>query len=278
MADAEAIPGEVHAVRALDGVEISYEALGKGEPVVFLHGSFVGRGAFTRQRSVLGRHFRLLLISSRGHDGSSATLPDEFGFWTSEVHDVQAVLDAENLSRVRLVAHSTGGATACALALQHPERIARLALIEPTLFPLLPPMVYRRINDLLSAVIDAFESSEEALGWQRMMELVGGTRWQTLSEEKRARAVEAMSPYSSLLPHHARALLNFPVSADDVRALTVPTLLFYGTESLFFEPAISASLRALRGDIRQVQVENAGHNVHNDQADQVNAELLDFLR
>ncbi len=107
---------EVRTTPATDGVILEYEAVGKGPPVVLLHGGFVGRGTFSRQRSALAKHFRLLLVSSRGHDGTDGALPATFGFATSEVEDICAILHAEGVDRTHLIGHSTGGATAFAFA------------------------------------------------------------------------------------------------------------------------------------------------------------------
>jgi hypothetical protein len=71
--DASAV---VRSTVAPDGAKIFYEVVGKGPAITMLHGSFVGRGAFSRQLSTLGKQFRLLLATSRGHDGTVSNSPD----------------------------------------------------------------------------------------------------------------------------------------------------------------------------------------------------------
>ena len=277
MTNSQGILGEVRSTIAPDGITIRYEVVGQGPPVAFLHGSFVGRSAFSRQRSALGKQFRLLLISSRGHDGTDGALPSHFGFASSEIEDVCAVLNAEEIVRTHLVGHSTGGATAVALAQHCPERIARMVLIEPTLYPLLPPPVYQQVSRVLLGITAAIESSDEPAAWRGMMEFAGGDKWLALDETKKAQTIDALTPFSPLLKPHAQHLLNFPISDEDVRKLQVPTLLFYGDDSLFFESALSTRLRSLRADFRQVHVKDSGHNVQRDQPDLVNAEILHFF-
>jgi pimeloyl-ACP methyl ester carboxylesterase len=62
-----------------------------------------------------------------------------------------------------------------------------------------------------------------------------------------------------------------------VQTCALPIFLVYGDDSVFFEPAISARFKSLRADFQQIQVENSGHNVHHDQADLVNDEILKFF-
>jgi pimeloyl-ACP methyl ester carboxylesterase len=267
----------IRSAIAPDGSEIFYQVVGQGPTITFLHGSFVGRGAFTRQLSALGEQFRLLLITSRGHDGTDVTLPADFSFSTTEIEDVCAVLNAENVAQTHLVAHSTGGATAFALARDRPERVNRMVLIEPTLHQLLPTEVYQQVSQEASPIIAASEASDEVAAWQGMMEHAGGDKWRSLDETMKLRIVNGLRPLSPLLAPHFRQLLNFSVSEDDVRQLQAPTLLFYGDDSVFFEPVISARFASLRADILQIRVENSGHNVHHDQADLVNEEILKFF-
>src|SRR6185436_3127657 len=95
---------EKRSVAASDGVEIEYEVLGKGPPMLLVHGGFAGRFTFSRQRSFAER-YRLIIPSSRGHDGTDGTLPSSFGFATSEVDDLQAVLQAEGVNRAHFMGH-----------------------------------------------------------------------------------------------------------------------------------------------------------------------------
>src|SRR5947207_3414 len=126
--------GEMRSVAAPAGVKIEYEVVGAGKPVVLLHGGFAGRSTFSRQRS-LAEHYRLILPSSRGHDRTDGTLPPAYGFDTSEVDDVCAVLKAEGVDRTHLIGHSSGGATAFAFARRFPQQVDHLVLICPTSAP-----------------------------------------------------------------------------------------------------------------------------------------------
>ena len=132
------LTAEKRSVAASDGVEIEYEVLGAGPPILLVHGGFAGRSTFSRQHS-LAERYRLIIPSSRGHDGTDGRLPVSFGFATTEVDDLHAVLEAEGVSRAHMLGHSTGGATAFAFARRSPVHVDHLVLIEPTLLPILPP-------------------------------------------------------------------------------------------------------------------------------------------
>ena len=46
----------IKTISASDGVQLEYEVLGTGEPLVMLHGVFAGRGAFSRQRELADQY------------------------------------------------------------------------------------------------------------------------------------------------------------------------------------------------------------------------------
>ena len=66
---------DVLKTHSADGVELQYEILGEGPPLVLLHGGLVGRSAFSRMREDIAKVFTMILPSSRGHDGTDLTLP-----------------------------------------------------------------------------------------------------------------------------------------------------------------------------------------------------------
>ena len=67
------------------------------------------------------------------------------------------------------------------------------------------------------------------------------------------------------------------MSAEDLQHLAPPALLFYAGRSLDWEHCIAERFRELRPDIRQILIEDAGHNMHIQRAERVNAALLGFL-
>ena len=251
-------------------------SLGAGAPLVLLHGGFAGRFTFSRQRS-LAERYRLIIPSSRGHDGTDGTLPPSFGFDTSEVDDLHAVLQAEGVSRTHVVGHSTGGATAFALTRRSPERVDHLVLIEPTLLQILRRSEREPVAQLFLSIIDLDRREGGVAALRAIIEWSGGEAWRKLDEQTKGSRLQALAPLAQLVVPHGQGLLALPVSEDDVRSLRVPTLLVYGTSSFNPHPAIRDRWRQLRPDIQMIVAEGAGHNVHRDKPDVVNSAILSFL-
>lgn len=111
------------------GVLIYYKALGKGQPLVILHG---GPGAshdyFLPYLLPLARTNRVILIDERG-SGRSEKIENPSGYTVENmVEDVEAVRQTLGLGKVSLLGHSCGGVLAQAYALKYQEYLTSLIL------------------------------------------------------------------------------------------------------------------------------------------------------
>ena len=132
-AQATPAPSNVYAVQEgfvdAHGVMIYYKILGRGEPLLIVHG---GPGAshdyFLPYLLPLARHNKLIFIDERG-SGRSEKLEDPSGYTIENmVEDVEAVRQALGLGKVSLLGHSYGGALAEAYALKYQRNLTHLIL------------------------------------------------------------------------------------------------------------------------------------------------------
>lgn len=98
-----------------------------GDPVLAVHG-ITGFGARFERTAALVPERRWLCPDLRGHGRSTSVPP-----WRTEDHvdDLLAVLDAHEVERADVVAHSFGGHLALHLLAAAPERVGRLVLLDP---------------------------------------------------------------------------------------------------------------------------------------------------
>ncbi len=127
-ASASVFPIESGFVDA-NGVLIYYEALGKGEPLLIVHG---GPGAshdyFLPYLLPLARTNRVIFIDERG-SGKSEKLEDPKGYTVENmVEDVEAVRDHLGLGKISLLGHSYGGVLAQAYAFKYQANLSHLIL------------------------------------------------------------------------------------------------------------------------------------------------------
>lgn len=113
------------------GIATNHHDVGTGDPVVLIHGSGPGVSAWANWRLVLPRlsdRFRVIApdMVGFGFTDRPADIRYDLDTWVGQV---VGLLDALGLARVHLVGNSFGGAVALAMAIRHPERVRRLALM-----------------------------------------------------------------------------------------------------------------------------------------------------
>jgi proline iminopeptidase len=121
----------VTTTRTINGVVIFERRIGRGHPVVVLHG---GPGASHDyllpgfDALAVGRE--LIYYDQRGGGRSPVDRDVPVG-WREQVADLEALRAAWGLDRLTLAGYSWGAMLALLYAIQHPGRVARLALVSP---------------------------------------------------------------------------------------------------------------------------------------------------
>jgi pimeloyl-ACP methyl ester carboxylesterase len=119
----------------VDGARIHYLDEGTGPVLLLVHGLTGQMLNFTH--SLLGklkRDFRVV-IPDRPGSGYSTRPADAPATLSAQARTLSRFCEALDLGRPLVVGHSLGGAIALALALNHPEQVAGLALLAPVTQP-----------------------------------------------------------------------------------------------------------------------------------------------
>lgn len=126
--DEEGAPAAYQFIE-VDGIRVRYARRGaEGEPaVLFLHGYGGDLDNWLFNLDALAEGHAVIALDLPGHGQSAARLP---GTSLAELAGFVAhFLDALNVQRVHAIGHSMGGAIAAQLALDHPARVASVALV-----------------------------------------------------------------------------------------------------------------------------------------------------
>jgi pimeloyl-ACP methyl ester carboxylesterase len=113
--------------------------VGGADPVVLLHGlTATRRYVVMGSRSLERSGYRVIAYDARGH-GRSTPADGPRGYaYEHLAADLLAVLDATGVQRALLAGVSMGAHTAVRFALEHPERVAALAIVTPAFDPTMP--------------------------------------------------------------------------------------------------------------------------------------------
>ncbi|MEV0636774.1 alpha/beta hydrolase [Streptomyces sp. NPDC050619] len=119
---------------APDGTRLAYHVSGDGPPLICLPGGPMHASAYLGDLGGLSAHRSLIRLDLRG-TGESQTPADPATYRCDRlVADVEALRTHLDLDEVDLLGHSAGANLALLYTAAHPHRVARLALITPSVF------------------------------------------------------------------------------------------------------------------------------------------------
>jgi pimeloyl-ACP methyl ester carboxylesterase len=115
----------------LNGVELEIIDTGSGEPVIFVHGGMGDECFAVLEEPALTNRYRLIHYHRRGYGKSER--PEAPLSISQQAADCKGVLQHFGLARAHLVGQSYGGAILLQFALDAPDFVNSLALLEPAL-------------------------------------------------------------------------------------------------------------------------------------------------
>ena len=111
----------------VNGIELSYERVGSGQPLVLLHGYPLDHHLWDGLVPLLTDTFDLILPDLRGFgESSTVTSPYSLDDFAS---DIVGLLDHLQLAQAHIAGHSMGGYISLAFARLYSERVSGLALV-----------------------------------------------------------------------------------------------------------------------------------------------------
>jgi pimeloyl-ACP methyl ester carboxylesterase len=108
----------------INGIRIWYASFGRGEPVFLLHGGLANSNYWGNQVPVLARHYRVVVMDSRGH-GRSSHDDRPYGY-DLMASDVLGLMDFLKVPRAAIVGWSDGAILGLEIGVHHPERLTKL--------------------------------------------------------------------------------------------------------------------------------------------------------
>ena len=125
-------PPDVTMKRApVEGGQLEYEVRGEGEPVLLIHGGVIAASYVPLMREPALARYRLIRYHRRGYAGSTKPEPGASVSIGQQAADAVALLRHLRIERAHIVGHSYGGVIALQLALDAPQVVHSLTLLEP---------------------------------------------------------------------------------------------------------------------------------------------------
>lgn len=239
--------------------DVATRVFGQGPRDAFmLHCSLAHSGAWRGVAELLGDRLTMTAMDLPGH-GKAAPWDGVAEIQGLAVEMALSVLPA---GPVDLIGHSFGATVALRLAVEHPERVRSLSLIEPVFFGVAladdPSCAARQEADW--AEFAEYWRAGDREGAARAFTQVwgGGSSWEALPEKVTAQ----MAAQIHLIPAADSALFDDVGGIlEKIDRVKVPVGLIEGGNSPWVIAEIAKGLVARLADARRVVVPGAGHMV-----------------
>jgi non-heme chloroperoxidase len=272
----------ISTITVKDGTTIYYKDCGSGPIITFSHGWPLNSDAWDNQLLFFAQHgFRVVAHDRRGHGRSSqAWSGNEMNGYAD---DLAAVIEALDLKEVTMVGHSTGGGeVARYIGRYGTKRVAAAVLIGAV-----PPVMVKSAANQDGLPIEVFDGLRKSLANDRSqfykdfaLMFYGANRpgatvsqgaldqfWLQCMQAGLKNAYDCIKAFSET---------DF---TEDLKKFDVPTLILHGEDDQIVPINGSAkkSVQLIKG-AKSIFYPGKPHGLFSTYADQVNADLLEFLK
>jgi pimeloyl-ACP methyl ester carboxylesterase len=279
-----------HRTIRTNGVNLHVALAGPddGPLVILLHGFPEFWYSWRAQIPYLAEQgYRVMVPDQRGYNLSDKPAGIDAYRLEMLVTDVIGLIDAVERDTVYLVGHDWGAAVAWGVALAHPERLKKLAILNvphPTVFAdtlrTSTTQMFRsiyfgffqipRLPELLMTAGDA---------WFGMRFLLSSSHPRTFSDADIRQYIRAWKQPGAMtgMINWYRAIVQRPPNMPEDPRIHVPTLVIWGAQDVALERSMAQKSVDLCDDGRLVVFEDATHWVQHDKPGEVSALLAEFF-
>ena len=260
----------------VNGVELEYDVTGSGEPVLLISPVVADGFLPLVAEPALATRYRLITYHKRGWAGSTHSPPPvSIG---DHAADAAALLGHLGVRRAHIAGHSSGAAVALQLALERPQIVHTLALLELSLLAV--PSAAGFLQKA-SPAFAAYAAGEHETALAAFMSAVSGLEWAAcravLDQRVPGAVPQGIKDADTFFGIELPALSAWTFGAEQAATISQPVLSVLGadTEPLWIE--VAERLRAWFTQVEECTIEGAGHLLHMQRPEPVAESMAAFF-
>jgi len=249
---------------------VHYEVVGRGRPVILLHGWIGSWGYWLNTMGCLEGHYRGYALDFWGFGDSGKT---RSSFQVNDfVELVDQFMDRLGIEAAPIIGHSMGGTVALSLALSKPERVKQVVVVgSPIAGDSLSFWLQLAGKPWVASILWKFPAFLRV--FLKLMSLKATHKsdewYQMVLRDVSATTLESF--FSSIQSLHYTDL------TPDLSGISVPTLGVYGETDIIVNPKQAGVLKQNVAQSQVAMMPGSGHFPMLDEPETFNQQLLDFL-
>ena len=138
----------------VNGIKMYYETYGSGDPLLVIHGNGQSIASMHYQVAHFARNYQVIVADSRGHGKSG--LGEGQLTYIQMTEDYNALLEQLGITGANVVGWSDGGILSLLLAIHHPDKVKKMAIMGANLRPD-QTAIYSWTSELLQPLSDTVD-------------------------------------------------------------------------------------------------------------------------
>jgi len=263
-----------------DGLRMHYLDEGDGDPVLCLHGEPTWSFLYRKMIPGLSSVARVVAPDYFGFGRSDK--PTDQGWYTFDRHcvSISRLVEELDLRALTVVVQDWGGPIGLRLAVEQPERIARLVILNTGVGGGRPPSeTWLRFRDVVRAAGSDFQAGRlirTAAVRGLADDVVAAYDAPFPTGESKAGAL-AFPEQVPTEPEHPNTAPLMAIR-EALKSWEKSALVLFGDSDPIFRPEVAGAIsRLIPGALPAELVENAGHFVQEDAGEEVAARIVEFL-
>ena len=263
----------------VNNTRLYYEIAGKGQAIVFIHGSFGDRRFWDFQMSTLSKKYKVLRYDLRGFGKSALPKEDEV---YRDCDDLLALLNYLKIERANVCGLSYGSFIAIDFALAYPQKCTSLISIGPRVTGD-DLDDYKPNSDSFKAIVSKTVELLKSVGKKEATDFLwtGNNSLSKSVQSPEARQVLLKMGYEYSWWRHlhpSKREYAFPQAIKHLDQIKMPTLVVTADFDAAICKQVAATLKNEIRDAKLISIRHAGHVMNMDRPEQFNKELSKFIR
>ena len=259
----------------VNGVNLNYESIGRGNTIVFLHGYTGSTKDWASQIGALSSKYQVIAVDGRGHGKSAAPAREEDYSIPIFTEDIFSLLKRLNIRKCCLCGHSYGGFTALQFAIEHHDMLAALVLVDTSSEAMVRDAGYAQLRQKVDELARS-QGLEVAFEYDAAHNPMRVERFQKHPEQKEIARRKVLNTSVNGYIYTSKAIDKRTTVTSRLSEIRVPTLICWGEEDTPFTTAVQVLKQGIAGS-ELVTVKRVGHSPHEEARDIFNKALLRFL-
>lgn len=263
---------------SVSGHALTYHRAGRGEPVLLVHGIMTYSFIWRKIIPLLSKNYDVIAVDLLGCGDSDKPLDVSYAI-KDHADRLMAFITELGIAKFHFVGHDLGGGMGQIFAVNHPDLLYDLTLINSVAYDFWPvqPLSTMRTPIVRQLLMASFD-----LGTFRLIVKHGIYHKDRVTDELMdlfMRPLQTSAGRKAFM-HFAKCLDNHNLMAieNDLRQLKLPVLIIRGDADPYLSANIAETLHREIPDTKLIHIPTGGHFIQEDEPELITRNLIEFFR